>query len=156
MIGNSISQLPTYKVAVDYEIPASVYDYKLLMFCPTLSHYQETTAGNPKCSGLVVINTNALGTTVSADNFFNGTSPSMVDVYGGDNTTFGSRGFAFAAQIKGVLSGPEATRSGVMYRGKISFDNLKTSITLEQLIKIATKVKENERTFTLSSAIVNT
>jgi hypothetical protein len=75
--------------------------------------------------------TSSLTAFVNLDHFFLATNPSMIDLYGGDNTSFGERGFSFAAQIDGKLSGPEATRSGVMYRGKVSFDSFRNSLTLQ-------------------------
>lgn len=60
----------------------------------------------------------------------------MEIVYGGDTGEFASSGLVFAGKNHVTLTGPSATKSGVLYRGCMSYGTLYEGapLTVQKLI----------------------
>lgn len=74
----------------------------------------------------------------------------MLDIYGGDASTFGTGGAIWSSKMEINLTGPDATSSGTMYRGAITLgDMMRKSPSIAELIKISSSSRKATRTVTL-------
>lgn len=131
-------------------------DYLVLMFCPAL---QATTRGASRFGGFSALQTSDTSTIISVPRMFNNTIGfDMQDICGGDCTSFGAEGFSFSQKLSLVLEGPNATTSGVIFKGAITFGALREAgtVTVEQLLQISRKSRLNNKKVTLQSSVIDT
>lgn len=82
----------------------------------------------------------------------------MIETYSSDMTTFSDGGFVWAAEMDATLNFPQATASGAMYHGALSYGNLPADqgLSVDTLMENATVTDSvMTRRFNLRSAVCN-
>jgi len=82
----------------------------------------------------------------------------MIETYSSDMTTFSDGGFVWAAEMNATLNFPEATASGSMHHGALSYGNLpvEQGLTVDTLIENSSVTDSvTDRKFHLRSAVCN-